>query len=210
MKGGLDCLKLCSKQTGAQGIMEVFTEVFTVMDAWDFVEIMTAKMDYMFESIKADGDLLGLVDLLLEKKQAGLHFIDILGAYLADKKLSVLEDPESEVLFKLFMCDVDRKSALLFNQFRDSTTIDELVPVCAVKYSYWNCMSFDSRNNLWLSMPIIDQKPTKPTSIFYGALNVPYNSRIVPINVSTFSHLVLNQVLCFSYTHSKTTQHMLV
>lgn len=77
--------------------MEAFTELFAVMDPWDFVEIMTAKMDYLFESIKADADLLALIGLLLEKKHVGLYFIDILGSYLVENKLQVLQDPECEV-----------------------------------------------------------------------------------------------------------------
>lgn len=140
LKGGLDCLKLCSKQTGSQGIMEVFTEVFTVMDAWDFVEIMTAKMDYMFESIKTDADLLGLIDLLLEKKQAGLHFIDILGAYLADKKLSSLENPESEVLLEMLTSDADRSPDLHFNHLCYPLTTQELDPVCAARTLSCKCV----------------------------------------------------------------------
>lgn len=84
--------------------MEAFTQVFVVMDPWDFVEIMTAKMDYLFDSIKADADLLALIGLLLEKKPVGLYFVDILGNYLVENKLQALQDAESEVTKRTHCC----------------------------------------------------------------------------------------------------------
>ncbi|CAD7696024.1 unnamed protein product, partial [Ostreobium quekettii] len=104
IKGGIQCLRLCNKNGGIANTVDLFTEVFRLMHPKDFVELMSSRMDYLFDNLLAEPELMSFVALLLDKKadQAvdkkliSIHFMEILGSYLVEHKLHCLARPESK------------------------------------------------------------------------------------------------------------------
>lgn len=105
IKGGIQCLRLCNQNGGIANVVNLFAEVFRLMHPKDFVELMSARMDYLFDSLLAEPELMTFVALMLDKKGdqgvdkkwISIHFMDLLGSYLVENKLDCLGRPESKV-----------------------------------------------------------------------------------------------------------------
>ena len=97
IKGGIQCLRLCNKNGGIANTVDLFTEVFRLMHPKDFVELMSSRMDYLFENLLAEPELMSFVALLLDKKVdqgvdkklISIHFMEILGSYLVGAQTSL-------------------------------------------------------------------------------------------------------------------------
>ena len=108
VKGGIEGLKMCLRlkmQGGISELMELFVEALNVLDPKDFVEIVSARIDYIYTALNTQMELHPIVSMLLDKPKIGLHFLTIMAGFMADHKLDVLADPDQEeyrFVLKLF------------------------------------------------------------------------------------------------------------
>lgn len=63
----------------------------------DFVEIMSNQITKIYTVLKKTPEIMTFVGFILEKKNLGIHFMDICVNYLVENKLHVLEEAEDAV-----------------------------------------------------------------------------------------------------------------
>lgn len=108
IKGGIESLRLCIRlkmQGNITELTELFVEALNVLDPIDFVEIMTARIQYLYQTLNIQPELHPIVSMLLEKQKIGVHLLSLIAKFLTEQKLELLSDsehPEYSFILKLF------------------------------------------------------------------------------------------------------------
>eukprot|EP00210_Caulerpa_lentillifera_P007000 g6694.t1 len=108
VKGGIESLRMCIRlkmQGSITELTDLFVEALNVLDPVDFVEIMTARIKYLYDTLNVQTELHPIFSMLLEKQKIGVHLLSLIARFLTENKLELLADsehPEYLFILKLF------------------------------------------------------------------------------------------------------------